>query len=50
MASQENLRTEALRVATALHAPDKLRSGGSPQPPQSGKEKIAKLAELGKGK
>lgn len=48
MAAQENLQSEALRTATALHAPDKLRGGGSP-PPQSSKDKIAKLAKLGKG-
>lgn len=48
MAGQENLQSEALRTATALHAPDKLRGGGSPLA-QSPKDKLQKLADLAKG-
>ena len=51
-AGQENLRTEAMRTATALHAPDQLRQGGSRSrgPVVDDKQKINKLAHLGKGK
>lgn len=53
MAGQENLHSEALRVATALHAPDKLKSGGSPSPatvPADPRERMQRLAALSTGK